>query len=172
MKFNQTHVYILVIIIVIGAGALFLTDKKGEQRDHQTLYTETAKPPSEYPQATVTIREHVFAAEIADTPERKSKGLGGRTDLADDYGMLFPFDDMPYPPTFWMKGMLIPLDMIWIKNNTIIQIDKNVPAEPDVSDMELKRYSPDGTVDYVLEVRAGLSDEKGFEVGDRAEVAT
>ncbi|MCR4263579.1 MAG: DUF192 domain-containing protein, partial [Candidatus Roizmanbacteria bacterium] len=82
------------------------------------------------------------------------------------YGMLFPSENQPYLPVFWMKGMEVPIDIIWIKDSTIIDIDKNAQPEPGISDTQLKRYSPNGSVDYVLEVRGGLSDEKGFDIGD------
>ena len=62
--------------------------------------------------------------------------------------------------------MEIPIDIIWIKDNTIIDIDKSAQPESGISDAQLKRYSPDKPVDYVLEVKDGLSDERGFEVED------
>ncbi|KKR71392.1 MAG: hypothetical protein UU14_C0029G0001, partial [Candidatus Roizmanbacteria bacterium GW2011_GWB1_40_7] len=47
-----------------------------------------------------------------------------------------------------------------------IDIDKSAQPESGISDAQLKRYSPDKPVDYVLEVKDGLSDEGGFEVED------
>src|ERR1044071_5405536 len=54
--------------------------------------------------------------EIADTDQKRSLGLGGRASLAPDAGMLFIMPQRK-KPTFWMKGMLIPLDFIWIDGN-------------------------------------------------------
>jgi hypothetical protein len=108
----------------------------------------------------------VINVEVADTPEKKSKGLAGREHLSDSEGMLFPFTESNHMAVFWMKGMLIPIDMIWIKNGAIVQIDRNAQPEPGTSDFQLTLYSPSTPVDYVLEVRGGLSDEKGFKEGD------
>lgn len=59
------------------------------------------------------------------------------------------------------------IDIIWIKDGKIIQIDKNVEA-PAVGtpDNKLKLYSPKSAVDYVLEVNSGYSDLNNIKVGD------
>src|SRR5581483_1780979 len=64
--------------------------------------------------------------EIADTPEKRSLGLGGRDFLATDSGMLFLFDTST-KHQFWMKGMKIPLDFIWIKGDVIVDLLPKIP---------------------------------------------
>ncbi|MBI4136884.1 DUF192 domain-containing protein [Candidatus Roizmanbacteria bacterium] len=163
MQFNRKNNILLVSVILVTFFLLYAGLRAYERSQRVNNQDFILQIPA---RETVTIGDTVLSVEIADTPEKKSKGLGGRTSLADNYGMLFPFADQQYPQTFWMKGMLVSIDIIWITDNTIITIDKNVQPEPDVPDYELKRYSPDEPIDYVLEVRGGLSDEKGFEVGD------
>jgi len=100
--------------------------------------------------------------------QQKAQGLSGRTSLSDNQGMLFDFSDDNIPrPAFWMKDMIIDLDIIWIKDYTIVEITKNVPA-PDsgTSDSYLQRYSPDQDIDSVLEVRSGWTDQYNIKVGD------
>lgn len=108
--------------------------------------------------------------EIADTPTEREKGLGGVTNLEENNGMLFTSEQKDTLPIFWMKGMLIPLDIIWINDGKVVKIDKNIPnPDPNTPESELKRYSPASPVDYVLEVNAGFSDKFGLKVGDTAE---
>ena len=81
--------------------------------------------------------------------------------------MLFVINNNKVTPTFWMKDMRIAIDIIWIKNSKIIQIDKNVdPPAPNTPDNKLKLYSPKSAVDYVLEVNSGYSDLHNIKVGD------
>jgi uncharacterized membrane protein (UPF0127 family) len=97
------------------------------------------------------------------------RGLGGRQSLPDDRGMLFVFPE-PGLHGFWMKDMLIPIDIIWISaENRVVDVQTAQP-EPGVPDPQLKRYNPSGEAKYVLEVRAGLAAEKGVQVGDAAQI--
>jgi hypothetical protein len=115
----------------------------------------------------VTIDNIVIPVEIANTPTLEAKGLSGRSSLDANSGMLFTVDPKNNQPIFWMKNMLIPLDMVWIKNSQIIQIDKNVPAPaPGTLDSDLKLYKPIGPVDYVLEVNGGFTFTNNIKVGD------
>jgi len=107
----------------------------------------------------------------AEVPEGDAfyRGLGGRESLPDDRGMLFVFPE-PGRHGFWMKDMLIPIDIIWISaEGRVVDIQAAQP-EPGVPDPQLKRYSPNGEAKYVLEVRAGLAAEKNVQVGDEAQI--
>jgi len=89
--------------------------------------------------------------------------------------MLFVFEEkggtVRYPPVFWMKDMLIAIDIIWIDNDKIIQIDKNVqPPKTGVKDNDLAKYKPDNPIDYVLEVNGGYSDKNDIKEGDGVEI--
>jgi len=107
--------------------------------------------------------------EVAATPDDRAHGLAGRAALAEDTGMLFDLGESRVPG-FWMKGMLIPIDMIWIdETKTITGIAFDVQPQPGVPDAELRRYSPETPVRYVLEVNAGASLSLGLEAGDRVE---
>ncbi len=59
---------------------------------------------------------HVFAVEMASTPEEQAKGLMFRRQLPEGQGMLFDFH-REQPTSFWMKNTYIPLDMIFIRGD-------------------------------------------------------
>lgn len=101
--------------------------------------------------------------EIARTPEAWSLGLGGRTSVPQGYGMLFVF-----PKTdrysFWMKDMLVPIDIVWLSDNgTIVGIEESVAPEtyPGTT------FTAPEPVRLVLEMRAGESRARGYQVGTR-----
>ncbi len=53
--------------------------------------------------------------EVVTTQAAQAQGLGGRSDVPENYGMLFVF------PTdqrvgFWMKDMQVPIDIIWLSD--------------------------------------------------------
>jgi uncharacterized membrane protein (UPF0127 family) len=107
----------------------------------------------------------------AEVPEGDAfyRGLGGRESLSDDRGMLFVFPE-PGRHAFWMKDMLIPIDIIWISGEGRVVDIQTAQPEPGVPDPQLRRYNPSADASYVLEVRAGLAAEKGVRVGDEAQV--
>lgn len=101
--------------------------------------------------------------EIAKTNDERSKGLSNRTSLNENTGMIFVFPKNS-KPVFWMKDTKIPLDIIWINDNKIIGIDKNVEPELGIVDIKLKKYPAPDDVDYVLEVNAGFSDKNNIKL--------
>ncbi|MFW5702471.1 MAG: DUF192 domain-containing protein [Candidatus Dojkabacteria bacterium] len=107
----------------------------------------------------------VVEAEVADTAEERARGLMGREMLAEDSGMLFVFPTSQ-EVSFWMKDTVIPLDIIFIREDlTIESIAKNTtPLQTS------ERYNSQGEVLYVLEVNAGFSDENNFSKGDKLEL--
>src|SRR5262249_56183161 len=79
---------------------------------------------------------HVFAVEVANTPEEQAKGLMFRRSLPEGQGMLFDFHE-EQPTSFWMKNTYISLDMIFIRGdgrilriaeNTVPLSDARVPS--------------------------------------------
>jgi len=126
----------------------------------------------------VIINNAKIKAEVARSQAERQKGLADRSGLAAGTGMLFVIPSSEGIPTFWMKGMKFGLDIIWIKEGLpagrqgkIIQIDKDVsPPAADTPDNQLKRYTPQTPVDYVLEVNAGFCDTNKIKVGDNFEI--
>lgn len=121
-------------------------------------------------QATVTIRNQSFIAEVADSDEKQTKGLSGRENLEENRGMLFVFEKSDLY-SFWMKEMKFPIDILFIKNDKIVTIHQNVPPPKDnVPLYELSLYKPKEEANYVLEINAGLSQKYSFKEGDNVEM--
>ena len=105
---------------------------------------------------------HVFAVEVAVTPEEQAKGLMFRRDLPEGRGMLFDFGREQLA-SFWMKNTYVSLDMIFIRaDGRILRI-----AESTVPLSETLVHSG-GPVRAVLEVVAGTARKLGIAPGDRA----
>ncbi|MBI2594854.1 MAG: DUF192 domain-containing protein [Candidatus Colwellbacteria bacterium] len=113
----------------------------------------------------VIIRDTEFNVVVAHNPMARSRGLSGRESLAENEGMLFLFPNTGYQ-VFWMKGMVIPIDIIWIKENRIVGFEVSVQPEPGVKSSRLTRYAPPEAVSRVLEVPAGTVGRLGIQVGD------
>lgn len=119
---------------------------------------------------TVLINDARIGVEIAETKEKRGKGLGGREKLEYGSGMLFIFEHLDRYP-FWMKGLKFPLDFIWIKDETILDITENVqPPLPESSDESLHIYTSKEAINKVLEVNAGLVNDLNIKVGDKIRI--
>jgi len=111
--------------------------------------------------SSVVIDGETILVERAATPAAQARGLSGRTAMCQDCGMLFTFDSNGVYP-FWMKEMNFDLDMLWITDGKIVQIDKDVPHTGGTA----VTRTPNVPVDDVLELNAGASDRLGFRIGD------
>lgn len=115
------------------------------------------KGPEEPVVPITTPQKDTILAELADTTEKRARGLMFRQSLAQDRGMLFIFPE-PQPWTFWMKNTKIPLDIIWMdQQKRIVYIERNVPG-CGRSDDGCPQYQPIYDALYVLEVAAGMAD--------------
>jgi len=133
------------------------------QNSHKTP-AQSSPAPQNINLPTIYLNNIGIYVELADTPQKQAKGLSGRTELKDGYGMLFPYTP-PQMASFWMKDMLIPIDIIFIKDNKVTTLYENVQPEPDIPLAKLKRYSSKQAIDFVLEVPAGWSQKNGVKVG-------
>lgn len=111
----------------------------------------------------VTIRNQSFYVELADTSISRENGLSNRPALDREHGMLFTFPKSDYHQ-FVMRNMNFPLDIIFIKENKIVDIKKNLPPE---GAPPKTFYTPISDADKVLEINSGLSNKYNFQVGDQ-----
>lgn len=113
---------------------------------------------------TLFYKDFGFNIEYAITPQQRVEGLMGRENLNKNEAMLFVFPKQGVYG-FWMKNMLIPIDIIWMdKDLKITHIERNVPpciTDPCVS------YKPSSSSQYVLEIQAELSRELNMKIGDK-----
>jgi uncharacterized membrane protein (UPF0127 family) len=67
----------------------------------------------------IQLAGHMLTVEIADSDEKRERGLMNRTSLANDHGMLFIFDS-EIILRFWMKNTLIPLSIGYFDQKKIL----------------------------------------------------
>ena len=93
----------------------------------------------------------------------RNKGLSGRDGLADMSGMIFVFES-GRTSSFWMKGMRIPLDFVWIGEEcTVVDTHSNVqPPDPGTNDGDLPLYKSGSPAVYTLEINAGKVNDLGY----------
>ncbi len=121
----------------------------------------------QYAQTRVTINDTDFIVDVARSIPQQVQGLSDRRVLELHRGMLFVYDDAK-ERGFWMKDMLIPIDILWIRNREIVGITKDVPyPELGAKDADLPKYFSGVPVDTVLELQGGAADRFGFHEGMR-----
>jgi uncharacterized membrane protein (UPF0127 family) len=111
------------------------------------------------PWVWVRLGKVTVQAEAVRTPERIYLGLSDREALPEGRGMLF-FMPAKEVQTFCMRGMRLPLDLVWISDGRVAGITRNVPP---TFPGDLPSPAP---VDQVLEVPGGFADRYGIKVGD------
>lgn len=115
--------------------------------------------------AEVEIAGQVVQLEVTRTREEQSMGLMHRPSLDANRGMLFEFP-RAFPVQFWMKNVLIPLDMVFLRDGEVQAIVTAPPCDRD----PCPTYGPGTPVDTVIELRGGRAEELGLEAGDRLEI--
>lgn len=155
--------YILVLIFLGAAVWWVRQDVKPSGSDitdtTAPAVVETVKPDSPY----VEINNVKIPVEVVRTQAEVEKGLSGRASLDAESGMLFVFAKPDYY-RFWMPDMNFPIDIIWIKDDRIVEISPNVSNKFDPKNP--KFYTPPQPADRVLEVNAGFAKNKNIKVND------
>jgi uncharacterized membrane protein (UPF0127 family) len=109
----------------------------------------------------VPVGSYRFDLDIADTPELQHKGLGGRSSLTDDHGMIFPYSEAGVQ-CFWMKDMRISIDIIWVTSDKKVgHIEKSIAPET-----YPKTYCPEVDAQYVIELSSGMANKADLQIGD------
>ena len=101
--------------------------------------------------------------DVVDTPEKMEKGLGEREEMPMEQGMLF-VHKTPGRYSYTMNGMMFNLDFIFIKDDIVVDIAKNVST----------KYQ--GTIEggsdynYVLEMNADWTRLSKVQSGTKVEI--
>jgi hypothetical protein len=112
--------------------------------------------------------EFDFSVKVVTTLEDQKVGLQGVDELRNDQGMWFEYEEEG-ERSFWMKDTLIDLDIIFVNaEGQIITIHNKVPpcSEVDSTQEACPNYTSDGFAQYVLEIKGGVAQSRGFQVGD------
>lgn len=105
--------------------------------------------------------------EVADTEPKITRGLMYRTSLAPDAGMVFLFRPNR-EVNFWMYHTLIPLDMLFVKNNKIVKLIADVQPCKSENPQDCATYPGGRGVDVseVIELAAGYAKQHSIKEGD------
>jgi uncharacterized protein len=127
--------------------------------------------PGAYADATVPFTKKVIkinsvplTVELADTPEKSSRGLMFRTELKEGTGMLFIFKDVDIR-NFWMKNTFIPLSIGFFDGDRkLIDIQDMKPVKSEM-EMNPSTYSSRAPAKFALEVPKGWFTRKKIKIG-------
>jgi hypothetical protein len=134
---------------------------------YYVIYVNKIDIPSVAPQTQdenlplVHIGDVPLRVEVADTPTLWEKGLGGRTELGPNRGMLFIFDKSAYHP-IWMHDMRIVIDVIWIDEHFKV-VDIKKALRPDTYP---QRFEPKAPARFAIETNANYAESFGIKIGD------
>lgn len=115
--------------------------------------------------AKIKINEKTYTVEVANTQEKRSKGLMFRKHLPENTGMLFVFsyEDYRY---FYMKNTLIPLDIAFFDSQMkIVSIKQMEPLDETTVPSDKKAM-------YALEMNKGFFEKEKINIGDSAKLLT
>ena len=113
------------------------------------LYINTL--PEKGQEIKVLIDGTEFRLSVANNDEKKMKGLANIRNLNDHEGMLFSYNEKGIRH-FWMKDVLIPLQILFIKDCEIVEIQE-MKVEDNPSNPK-KTYSSSSNVDQAIELKA------------------
>ncbi len=147
------NIFFLFGILIIVIGAVIFSD---------SITFSFRRTP------TVTTKNMTFKVSLAKTSQEKQIGLSKENSLAQDQGMLFIFEKPDYY-SFWMKNMKFPLDILFIRDNTVVTIFTDVQT-PLPTDETLPVYTPEEPADKVLEVNAGSIEKYHIKKGDEVTI--
>jgi len=168
IKYLQRHRWIGGAISVILLGSVLLTWQ------NLTLFTPLlAQNPQPSPtqtsagqhlpiEARAWLGNQWIYLEVAKTHSQQALGLMYRDCLSTDRGMLFPFDP-PQPVSFWMKNVRLNLDMLFVRNGTIVEIAHNTPP---CQTLPCPTYGTAEPIDQVIELLGGTAQSLGVAIGD------
>ncbi len=100
-----------------------------------------------------------YLLEMAKNQELREKGLMDRRKLAENRGMIFYFDKPDYL-SFWMKNTYIPLQIIFINNCEIVDIQE-MTVEPDPANPQ-KKYVSKQPADKAVELNSNSVSKLGL----------
>lgn len=155
----KAGILLLISLILLGMGGCKDGPKRIDGPSEEISFTKEGE--LEILRAETDTVLAKLDIEIADTEYETQTGLMYRRDMAPSQGMLFIFDSAGLH-SFYMKNTLIPLDLLFIDEDLrVATIHKN--AQP----LDASGIPSRVPVQYVLEVRAGLTERWGVSEGDK-----
>ena len=107
--------------------------------------------------------------KVAYSRKAQMVGLIGTTDLSDEEGMIFIYDQAQ-PLSFWMKNTLIPLSIAFVNADGIIVAIYEMQPELGKPDWELKSYASPEPAKYAIEAQAKWFNNNKTKIGDYIDI--
>jgi len=155
--FKKRRIIFALIFLTILLAISFLSPKKNEQleyRDGDIINLEIRGEDQQF--------KGEFLAELSLSNEAHYLGLSNRENLNNNMTMLFVFENKA-KRTFVMRDMNFPLDIIFLSDNKIIDIYKNL--EPEGSEPK-NLYSSTDLSNMVLEMNGGMAEKYNLKLDD------
>lgn len=151
--------------------------------------TGCSKPAAPAGFEIIEIADRSFTLEVVADDESRTLGLGGRTEIAADGGMLFSFPDSQLRQ-FVMRDCLVDIDIIFLDAAGNITSMHHMPVEPPIQpgetrnvfdalgrltqigtyEQRLKRYSSRFNARYAIELQGGMLENLDLQVGQTIEL--
>lgn len=179
---NSQIKFLLFLVFIVGLF-MFLQDRfkflnisitpngKNVQEEHEPKQ-ESEKGSQQTHFVEISTREESVIkvnVDIADDVQKRALGLSHRKYLGSYDGMWFIFDQ-DTEGGFWMKDMLIPLDIIFVDASGFI-VDIKADQQPCKEDF-CPTITPASKYRYVLEVNSNFCKENAVVVGDSIKLNT
>lgn len=117
-----------------------------------------------YQTTQVKIENKTYRLFVADTEEKRKRGLSNISSIKDGEGMIFVFNKPDYY-RFWMKDMKFPLDFLFLRGDQVVDLLANV--DPSTYPQTFISKSP---ADKIIELKAGEIDKLGVNISDTISV--
>jgi uncharacterized protein len=126
---------------------------------------QLAVPTVSFKKGTIKIGNKTLNAEFAITQEQQITGLMNRTEIPEDFGMLFIFENEDYH-SFWMKNTYVDLSIAYIGTDKKIFQILDMKAVKSSTDANPGTYPSSKKAKYALEVKQGWFEKNKIKVGD------
>ncbi|MBL7544465.1 MAG: DUF192 domain-containing protein [Bdellovibrionaceae bacterium] len=130
------------------------------------LFFSKAGLSKDFKKGTIKIKNITLNTEFAITDAEQQLGLMNRTELPDNFGMLFIFENNDYR-AFWMKDTFVDLSIAYIGADKKINEILDMKAVTSSTDLNTPSYPSKEKAMYALEVRQGWFKKNKIKVGDK-----
>lgn len=148
-KFQVISLIVVLFVFSIGVYFYYVTNNLDKNDKINAKYS-------------AQINNSKISIEVAGTPLQQYLGLSNRESLCSNCGMLFVFPNKT-EQIFVMRNMKFSLDIVFIDDDKIINIERNLIPEGESPKREYSSLAP---VNRVLELPGGYATQNNIKAGD------
>lgn len=158
-------ILLFLLLLIAGSGYLiwysFNLPNKSSRLSKEELFRDLKKIVIQN-----TSTEIPLLVEVANTSEKRVRGLSGRKVLAKNSGMIFIFDSET-PARFHMKDTSIPLDILFFDSKKeLVGAASMNPCQKD----SCRTYHSPEPISYALEVYQGFLEDHNMDKAGSPEI--